>query len=110
MIFEISIAIAVLIFAILVFFIVKTLLILQRTLKRVDVLLFDIELKSKHLDSLTRSLSNIGEICENETDRLKEAYAERTTRQRCEAVYATSDWAEWLVLSLNLGAKLLKKR
>lgn len=104
MIIEVSVALAVLIFAILAFFIVKTLLRLQRTLNSVDCLLIDVEIKSKNLDALVRSLSNLGEICEMETEEFKKACMERRKQE------STPEWVDWLALSMKLGAKLIKRR
>lgn len=110
MILEISAALAVLIFAILALVIVKALMRLQKTLDRVDCLLFDLELKSKNLDPLFRSLSNLGEICDTETDLLKRASLERRKKQECQDLSASTEWVDWLALSMKLGAKLIKRR
>lgn len=103
MIIEISVAVAVLIFAILTFFIVQTLLRLQKTLSRVNILLLDMEIKSKQLDSVVRSLSNLGEVCELETEQFKRNSLGRKEQE-------VPEWVDWLALSMKLGAKLIKRR
>lgn len=110
MIIEICVALAVLIFAILVAFAVKTLIALQGTLKRVDLLLDEMAIKSRQLDSVVRSLSHVGDICERETDQLKRAYIERKIVQERQDFAPAPEWAEWLALSLRIGAKLLKRK
>lgn len=108
---EISAALAALFFAILVVFVVKTLISLQRTLKKVNILLDETAIKARQLDGLMQSLSNVGDICERETDRLKKGYTERKmAREREEDLAPASEWAEWLALSLKIGAKLLKRK
>ncbi|MCE5316084.1 MAG: hypothetical protein LLG04_01800 [Parachlamydia sp.] len=107
---EICVALAVLIFTVLAVFAVKTLIALQRTLRKVDLLLDETALKSRHLDGLVRSLSNVGEICEMETDQMKRAYLERKMIQEHHDRTAAPEWAEWLALSLKIGAKLLKRK
>lgn len=110
MIIEISVAIAVLIFAILVAFVVKTLIALQRTLKKVNFLLDETAIKSRQLDGLVQSLSNVGDICERETAQMKRAYIERKMIQESHDLAPAPEWAEWLALSLKIGAKLLKRK
>lgn len=114
MIIEICVALAVLILAVLAVFAVRTLIALQRTLKKVDLLLDETALKSRQLDGLTRSLSNVGEICEMETDQMKRAYIERKMERKIIQEHhdrtAAPEWAEWLALSLKIGAKLLKRK
>ncbi len=108
MIIEISVAIAVLIFAILAFFIIRTLFVLQRTLKRIDHALFEMELKSKNLDPLLRTLSNLGDYCETKSERL--ANEEHRDQKFTSTSGWTSEWADWLLLSLKLGTKFLNRR
>lgn len=108
MIIEISVAIAVLIFAILAFFIIRTLFVLQNTLKRVDNTLWDLEMKVKNLDPLLITLSQLGEVCEDKSEQLKKAYF--TPRPSEEVKSSSADLVEWLMLSVKLGSKFLKRR
>lgn len=109
MIYDISIVVAVLIFAILTIFIVRTLISLQKTLCRVNQMTLSIESKMNNLDSTLHAVSNLGDICENETERLKSYYFER--KSDCvQSPDSAQEFAEWVVLSVKLGDKILNRR
>lgn len=109
MIIEISIAIAVFIFAVLAFFIIRTLISLQHTLRRFDHLSLDMEIKLKNVDSLLRTLSNIGDITEQKTHLIKKDYFANSEETHQTNNY-TEDLSEWLVSSIKLGSKLINRR
>lgn len=88
MIFEICALISVCLFALLAFFII-------RTLNVVHHLISQLELRLIHFDSLLRAISNLGDLCEKETE----------TKQEF-----PSELVEWLLLSMKLSKKLLKRR
>ena len=108
MIIEISIAIAVFIFAILAFFIIHTLFALQRTLRGIDRINAEIIEKFNHLDSTLETISNLGEISKLETDKMKLAYCLRQNALPAES--CSNDLANWVLASIKLGSKLLKRR
>lgn len=71
MYFEIAAVAAVVIFAILAFFIIQTLLSLQKTLKRIDQISLELDLKAKRFDSTLNAISNIGDIAEEKTAHIR---------------------------------------
>ena len=105
---EISIALAVLIFAILSFFVIQTLIALKSSLHKIDHMTQELEIKTKNVDSFLHALSNLGDICEHKTNQLKQAYLEKQI-QFTETNSIVNELAEWLLLSASLGEKLLKK-
>jgi hypothetical protein len=107
MIIEISIAIAVLIFAILAFFIIRTLITLRITLKQVEELTFEARLKIQDLDSSFNALANLGDMCESETERMREKYLEKSV---CHTSDTSDDLIDWLRASIKLGGKYLTRR
>lgn len=106
MIIEIAVGVGILIFAILAFFIIRTLLTLQATLKRVDNLLWDLEIKSKNFDALLRSISLLGDVTEAATEKINQTYFDTKDKE----IVKKGDWAEWLLLSLKLGSNFIKRR
>ena len=110
MIIEISVAVAVALFAILSIFIIRTLMSLQRSMRRVDQAIVDVEMKMRNFDSSLKALSNIGDICEQETLQLKQKFLTKHEKKIVEKECVTSDLAEWLIVSIKLGEKLLKRR
>lgn len=111
MVIEISVAIAVIIFAILTIYIIQTLIALQKTLKRVDTTVSELEIRMKSIDPGLHTLSNIGKICEDKTSRLKQNYFE----QLHEGVPASADYSrgeivDWIVASIKLGEKFFNRR
>ena len=109
MIIEISVAVAVLIFAILTFFVVRTLITLQSSLKRIDRLMLEVDLKIRHLESTMRTISNLGDIAEQQTEQLKQQLANRVDDVE-KSSECSGDLATWLIASVNLGGKLLARR
>lgn len=109
MYFEIAAISAVVIFAILSFFLIRTLVSLQHTLRRVDHLAIELDIKMKQLNSLVKTVSHLGDICEEKTARLKEQYIEKKESASHESVF-TEDIAAWILTSFRLGSKLLKRR
>src|ERR1700722_12876918 len=74
MFYEICAAIALVIFAILAYYIYCTLKRVTHTLRHVDRLSEEISFKMQQLDSTFKSLSNVGDIASEETLRFKEQY------------------------------------
>lgn len=109
MIIEISVAIAVLLFAILTVFLIQTLCAMRKTLERVDRLSSDVTEKLSRLDSTIETISNLGEISKLETDKLKVAYW-RHQKESQRANNYSSDLAELLGAGIKLGSKLFLRR
>lgn len=109
MIIEISVAIAVIIFAILTYVIIKTLRVLQNTLHHIDMTTLDLSIKLEELESTVRSLSNLGDIAQVETEKLKLNYNKRREELKMGANSQT-DLAEWIIASIKLGSKLFSRR
>lgn len=108
MLIEISVATAVLIFAILSFFIIRALVSLQCSLTHINTLVIDLQDKTKKLDSTVKTIANLGDICEDKSERLKNVYLEHQKEELSSRGECTRDCAEWIVLSLKLGEKLFK--
>lgn len=109
--------IAVIIFAILVFFIVRTLLTVNRTLQHVDFTMVKLEMRMKSIDPLLKSVSNLGDIAEDKTSHLKEECCRRASLCEEKQYYKRQsqdeikgELAEWVLLSANLATKFFKRR
>lgn len=109
MIVEISVAIAVFIFAVLSIFIIKTLISVERSLQRINHFTIELEERIKALDSTLNSISNVGDITELESARLKEEYIKHAAKCPTHST-CSEDLADWLVSSIKLGSKLLTRR
>jgi uncharacterized membrane protein len=117
---EISIAIFVVIFAIVSIFLIRLIISLQHTLMHVNRALIDAEFKLQRMDSITRAISNVGDICERETERIKKKSLNRLEREYVEDEVVerearvksdnSGDIMDWIALSLKLSQKFLNKR
>lgn len=106
MFIEISIGIAIFLFALLTFFVIQTLLTFQKTLTRINYTMTDLNVRTESLDPMLRSLNNLGEICEHKTLLLKKNYFESSSRSSSSHQdMTTNELAEWLLLSATLGQK-----
>jgi uncharacterized membrane protein len=94
------------IFAIFIFYIVQTLLVLQKTLKKLDIVLVETDVKLKKLNSFVNTLDNIGDITEKETEKLKNSYNCIKYNRSID----TEELATWLISSIKLGINFLNKR
>lgn len=116
---EISVVTAVVIFAILSVFIIRTLLVVQKSLgsleKQVATLseeavytLRATESRLRSVDPLLRTLSNLGEVAEVKSERLvRNQEARINGLGRAEL---SQDVLEWIASSAQLCQTLLKKR
>lgn len=109
MYFEIAAISAVIVFAILAFFIIRTLLALQKTLKRVDELTLDLDLKIKRFDSTFNAISNIGDICEQKTAHVRNDFYKKDYVAAKTDDYS-DDLAELLVAGIKIGTKIITRR
>lgn len=109
MLTEIFVGIAVLIFLVLAVVIICTLYTVRNTLRRIDVLCLDVSYKLQQMESTFDTISNLGEISQQETEKLKNFY-----QRRQEVSHRSSskndDLADWLIASLRLGSKFFSRR
>lgn len=110
MIVEIAALAAVLIFGVLAYFIVRTLLVLQKSLKGIDLVATEIELKLKNLDSSFRAISNLGVIAEEKTEQVRRNFLEEQCAKTARGSDSADDLVTWLLSTLKLGIKFLTKR
>ncbi len=98
------------IFALIILFvlIVYILYILQSTLRKLDIILTDAKFKLKKLSSIFNSVENVGEIAENETQKLRNQYTFKKLNEG--SADSKNELASWLISSINLGIKLFKRR
>lgn len=109
MTYEICAILAVLIFAILAIYIIRTLIVIQKALKEHTILTNHLDENLKKMDSTFRSISNLGHISEEKTLRLREQlqHVNSYAPQDCET---TDDVATLLLTILKLGSKFLKRK
>jgi hypothetical protein len=112
MIYEICAAIALVIFAILAYYIYRTMVSLQHTLNRVDVLTFELTAKIQKLDSTMRSISNLGDVAEEESIRFRENYMlnKQLFRAHSAREESSDDLTDLLVAGLKVGANYLRRK
>ena len=121
MVFEISAVIAVIIFAVLAFYLIRTLISLQHSLHNMDHLMLDMKLKMKYLDSSFQAISQLGEIGEKQVHKMankmraKEArnyeYEDEVHSKKFSQNTASApDLVEWLLLSFKIGESFLKRK
>lgn len=115
---EIFIGIGLVIFAALAFFLIRTLITLEKTLRKLDVLseesislVRDTDKMLGAFQPVFRSLSNLGEIVEDKTSHLRTEYYVEKERERIPPSRLTSqEIMEWAVLSAQLFQKFVKRR
>ena len=103
MILEICGVIAVILFAVLVIFII-------RTLCRLNKMSLEMEYRVKNFDSLLHSVSNVGDVCERASEQMKIAYLTRQNTCPRDDTGFNGDLVDWIVLSVKLGEKLINRR
>lgn len=109
MFYEIVISISILIFAILTYYVICTLLVVQQSLRKLNFFMDDMEIRMQKVDPLIQAVSNVGEICEEKTQRLHQEFIEKKNsmefRERPQ-----SDLEEWMLLGLILLKKIFRRR
>lgn len=104
---EILVTLGIVALALLIFFIIQTLITVQTTLKKLDGVLIETESKLRKLDSFMNTLENISNITEKESEIIKNNYE----YNRCVNSSRDSDeLAKWLISSIKLGINFLTKR
>lgn len=94
----------------LIFVLIFILFYLQRTLKKVDLVLTESENNLKKLNSMFNSISNVGDIAEKETERIKGNYMLKMNQLNEKQIDSSDGLASLLVSSIILGIKYFKGR
>jgi len=112
MIFEICTLIALIIFAILAFYIYRTLITLQKTLRNLDVLTDELTIKMRKMDSTFQSISNIGDVAQEESSHFREnyMYEKRCCRDRLKSDESSDALTDLLLAGLKVGANYLRRK
>ncbi len=108
MIFEICSIIGIIIFAILAFFVVRTLCALQLFLKDSHHLINDVTHKMKLMDSTFKTISNLGDISEVKLNNLREYQTKYKEFVKNDNNY-TDDLADLVVTALKIGTKFFRR-
>jgi len=108
MVFEICAIIAVFIFAVLVFYVIRTLQILQCSLRHMNDLSLDLDQRIKQLDSAFNTVSHVGDICE---EQIRQCQVQKFQQIESECVKKnlTEDISDLIVASLKLGINFLRR-
>lgn len=109
MYFEIAAIAAVIIFAILSFYVIKTLIAFQKTLKHIDLVTFDLNLKMKNLDSTLHTISNLGDICEDKTALVRNELHNKKIVESGSSDYS-EEVADLLLAGIKIGSKFITRR
>ncbi len=109
---EIISLIALFIFAILSFYIYRTLISLQHILLKVDVLTDELSVKMRKMDSVIQSIANIGDVAVEESLRLRQNYMHdrRFSRERSNSEESSDALTDLLLASLKVGANYLRRK
>lgn len=110
MYFEIAAVAAVIVFAILAYYIIQTLLRLQKTLKHIDLLTMDLNVKARSLDSTVNALSNIGDICENKAALFRSELLKQQETEPLPKSDYTDDLVDLIYAGLKLGSTYITRR
>lgn len=103
MIFEIAALIAVGLFALLTYYIIQTLQAMKQLISKM-------EMKAKKFDSLLESISNVGDVCEKESEVIKSKVLICPEHKEILSKNLSHDLVEWLLMSLKLFTKFLTRR
>jgi len=104
---ETAITIGIVAFIILCCFIIQTLLQAQKSLKKLEIILTETDIKLRKLDSLINAIENVGEIAEDQTEKLKSVCACRSIEKKDSL--DSQELASWLISSIKLGVKIFKR-
>lgn len=108
MVFEICAIIATIVFTLLVIYIIRTLCVLQKTLKSIDHATKNIDDKIQQMDSTVKTFSHMADICEEKAKLLKKRELYRLELENRNTNY-TEDFADIAVVGLKLLAKYLRR-
>lgn len=108
MIFEICAIASVIVFALLAFYIIRTLCALQRSLKDISLISYDLAEKLKLLDSTFKSISTLGEMSEIKIKQLRDHESKLKELKYRESDY-TDDLTDVILAALKLGTKYFRR-
>ena len=109
MLYELCAIAAVLIFGILAWYLIRTLISAKKTLERISHFTLDLDVKLNKIDSTIQSLSNLGDICEKKTSQLREEYFQPKFSEYPKN-NLSEDLASLLFVCLKLGGKFLRRK
>lgn len=109
-IMEVLAIIGVIALVILIFFIVQTLIVMQSTMKKLDLVLMETELKLRKLSSFMNTIDNLTDIAEKESEKLKNKYEYKKNNEIEKDLINSEELATWLISSMKLGVNFFKKR
>jgi uncharacterized protein YoxC len=109
MFIDIILLLAIIIFAVLTYVVIRTLLVVQESLRKLNFFMDDMEVRMEKVDPLIQAVSNVGEICEEKTAALHHEFIEKKKFMDAQE-NPQNDVTDWLLLSLILVKKFLKRR
>jgi hypothetical protein len=95
---------------ILIYFLIQTLISVQASLRRLDIVLLETESKLKKLTSFINTLENISDITEKESERLKLKYDYETKNLIDKDTVDTRELVDLLISGIKFGIKIFKRR
>lgn len=107
MIFEICAIIAVLIFAILAFYVIRTLLVLQKSLQDIHQITSELTHKMRLMESTFKTISTLGDMSEEKVRNMRDYEIKYREFQRVKADYS-EDMADIILAGLKLGSKYFR--
>lgn len=118
---EIALVIAVIVFSVTCFFLIRTLIAVQRSVLSVQnkfeklsdesmIAMHAIEARVASFDSSLRSVSNIGDICEVKTRAFKETILSPECLIKQENINLSEEIIHWAVISAHLYQQIFKRR
>ncbi len=96
--------------AVLIYFIIQTLITMQTTMKNLDFVLMETEINLRKLNSFMNTIENISDIAEKESEKLKTKYEFKKHNPTDKNSIDSEELATWLISSIKLGMNILKKR
>ncbi|MBA3239266.1 MAG: hypothetical protein H0T62_13095 [Parachlamydiaceae bacterium] len=108
MIFEISAIIAVLIFAILAFYIIRTLLTLQTSLKDIHQITSELTHKLRLMESTFNTIATLGDMSEEKIKNMREYEIKSRELHRIKNDYS-EDMSDIILAALKLGSKYFRR-
>ncbi|MGZ3732362.1 MAG: DUF948 domain-containing protein, partial [Parachlamydiaceae bacterium] len=108
MVFEICAIIAVFIFAVLVFYLIRTLQTFQCFLRHMNDLSLDLDQRIKQLDSTLNTISHVGDSCE---EKIRQCQVQKLHQieSECAKNNVKEDISDLIIASLKLGINFLRR-
>lgn len=106
---EILAIIGLILLALLVFYVIQTLIAVQSTLKTLNMVLVEAELNLKKLNPAMNTVKNITEVTEIESEKLKTSYMNFPTKIEKQSM-DSEELASWLICTTKIILNIFKKR